>query len=253
MICLLIEIEDELIAMFNGMTAIDQKWIIRIILKKVKLGLGQQKILQLYHPRAKDFYDQYSHLSRVCKCIESGEQLRPAGSVEPLQPVRPMLCEKLDIFNLANLLAKKEYYLETKMDGERFQIHMANEMFKYFSRNSFEYTSIFGGKVTEGTLTPHLVRAFKMPIESFILDGEMMVWNREEQCFHTKGENFDVKSLKKNDNTLRPCYCAYDILYLNGTCMTDKPYAERIRLLGRLLSESIGIIIYCKPIKIRDR
>lgn len=51
--------------MINGMTAIDQKWLIRIILKNLRLGIGKQKMFALFHPSAYDFYCQYSNLSRV--------------------------------------------------------------------------------------------------------------------------------------------------------------------------------------------
>lgn len=110
------EIDEEIIKMIEGMTAIDQKWIIRIILKDLNLGIGKVRILSSYHPSARNFFDQYSNLSRVCECVESGKVFELRGSVEPLQPCHPMLCFRGTIGKLTQLLASKEFYLETKMD-----------------------------------------------------------------------------------------------------------------------------------------
>lgn len=41
------------------------KWIIRIILKNVRLGMGDNKILKTFHQDAPDLYDVCSNLSKV--------------------------------------------------------------------------------------------------------------------------------------------------------------------------------------------
>lgn len=250
------KIDNELIHMTKGLTAIDQKWLTRIILKKMRLGLGPQKILSVYHPSASDFYDRYVHLSRVCECVESGETTtgNPAtdlfankGTIEPMQPFRPMLCQKLNLATFEQQIRLHDFYTETKMDGERFQMHIVNGQYKYFSRNGFEYSAEFGR-----TLTPFIAKLFCVPITNLILDGEMMVWNIGEQNYRTKAENTEVKSIKSDNPVIRPCFCAYDVLYLNNVCMTSKPYAERSRLLQTLFNERPGFLTRCKRSKIRD-
>lgn len=47
-----------------------------------------------------------------------------------------MLSKRLDIAEIQkHIKSGVKYYLETKFDGERFQIHMLNGRYKYFSRN----------------------------------------------------------------------------------------------------------------------
>lgn len=246
--------DDELIHLINGMTAIDQKWLTRILLRKMNFGLGPQKILQIYHPKASDLYDQYVHLSRVCECIESGnvDNVKTnmfSDTIELMQPFRPMLCQRLHISTFEQQCLNNDFYTETKMDGERFQMHMNdNGEFKYFSRNGF-------GKFTENfneTLTPFVRKLFRIPVTNIILDGEMMVWHKDKKMYCTKGENIDVKALKLHNPLVRPCFCVYDIVYLNGNCLTSKPYAERSRLLQTLFTEHIGFMTICKREKIRD-
>lgn len=237
------------------MTAIDQKWLIRIILGKVQFGLGSQKLICCLHPNAHTLYTNYSHLSRVCNIIESGgggEIHQNSSSVEPGQPVHPMLCQRFNIAHLEQLITNNEYYIQTKMDGERFQIHVQNNNFKYFSRKCYDYSNVFGTDDCRGTLTPFICRLFKISISDLILDGEMMVWNKDEFCYHVKAENTDVKSLKESDATRRPCFVAYDILYLNGACLITKPYAERMRLLRSIIIDKPGVLGICEATKIRN-
>lgn len=238
--------------MIDGMTALDQKWLIRIILKDMHLGINPGTILTTYHKSAKNFQNQYSSLSRVCQAIENGETYEDSVSAELFRHCMPMLCQRGTVEKLQSFVNNREFYLETKMDGERFHIHIKDGEYKYFSRGGREYHT-FGANKSSGSLTPFIAPLFKVPIKNLILDGEMMVWNREYLIYHTKGEYFDVKSIQPNDSTLRPCFCAYDILYFNDQSLIDKPYAERARLLATIFNEKPGVLTMCKPIKIRDR
>lgn len=247
------EIDDEIIKMVEGMTAIDQKWLVRIILKDMNLGVKPGTILTTFNPSAKEFLNQYSSLSRVCLAVENGEVYEDGGSVvELFRRCNPMLCQRGTVEKFQSLLSQKEYYLETKMDGERFHMHIKDGEYKYFSRGGVEFKS-FGANKASGSLTPFIQPLFKVPVKNLILDGEMMVFNKEHLIYHTKGEHFDVKSIQPNDAMLRPCFVAYDVLYFNDQSLIHKPYAERSRLLASMFNEKPGVLAMCKPIKIRDR
>lgn len=247
------EIDEEIIKMVEGMTAVDQKWLVRIILKDMNLGVKPGTILTIFNPSAKEFLNQYSSLSRVCQAIEKGEVFEDGGSVvELFRRCNPMLCQRGTIEKLQSLLNHKEYYLETKMDGERFHMHIKDGEYKYYSRGGHEFNS-FGSNKSGGSLTPFIEPLFKVPVKNLILDGEMMVFNKEHLIYHTKGEHFDVKAIQPNDSTIRPCFVAYDILYFNDQSLINKPYAERSRLLASIFNEKPGVLSMCKPIKIRDR
>lgn len=58
-------VDDELTKLFGSLTALQQKWLIRIILKDLKLGMGQMKILSCFHPDAPDLYDSSNNLMKV--------------------------------------------------------------------------------------------------------------------------------------------------------------------------------------------
>lgn len=45
--------------------AVEQKWLIRMILKDLKFGMSEDTILNVFHPDARDLYDVTSSISTV--------------------------------------------------------------------------------------------------------------------------------------------------------------------------------------------
>lgn len=74
-------------------------WIIRIILKDLKIGLKYEKILQLYHPDAVEYYNNTSSLKEVCK-----EFVDPNKTIKNMfrlfNPIKPMLAGKKNLEEL---------------------------------------------------------------------------------------------------------------------------------------------------------
>lgn len=104
------------------------------------------------------------------------------------KPFSPMLCKKCDVnVFVKELPTKSTLYIENKFDGERFQLHMQDGKFRYFSRNGFDYTAKFGATYGEGIFTPQLKDVFKDTVKSVILDGEMMGYNKQTKKFGSKG------------------------------------------------------------------
>ncbi|ALC48644.1 Lig4 [Drosophila busckii] len=247
----------ELVRFTELASAKEQKWLIRILLKAMSLGIGEQRIFALLHPLAKDMYQRCTDLSRVCKLLAdnklsvdstSNESVNLNSFIEPFQLIRPMLCERFP-GKIEELMQSDVLYVETKMDGERFQLHYARERFKYISRNGADYTRSFGASFEAGTLTPQLRGLLPMGMESIILDGEMMVWDTQQLRYRDKGENTDVKHLKP-ERSWRPCYVVYDLLYLNGQSLLDMTYAQRSYKLQELLKEQTGVLQVMKSRKI---
>lgn len=80
----------------------------------------------------------------------------------------------------------KLYFVENKYDGERFQLHMENGQYKYFSKNGYDYSNVYGSNYNSGLITPHLQKIFSH-ISSVIFDGEMMGFNTKTNSFGSKG------------------------------------------------------------------
>ena len=67
------------------MTALEQKWLIRIILRDLKVGLGERAVFNAMHADANEYFNTCSDLLRVSiklsdpyyRLPEAGAHLRP--------------------------------------------------------------------------------------------------------------------------------------------------------------------------------
>lgn len=239
--------ENELRRLIMLSNALDQKWICKMIVKKMNLLIGTMKVLKFFHPMAPELFNKYNHLSRVVELVESGKANSAMIEVtEVFQPIRSMLCQKFTP-SLNKEFLSKEIFQETKMDGERFQLHMKDNEFRYYSRNSHDYSDNFNKLITP------LIK-FSSVVHSVILDGEMMVYDKHESRYQTKGETMtDVKTMKESKKErFRPCFSVFDILMYNGHNLMDRAFSERHQLLHQLFEDRLGVMVKTNPIKIRD-
>uniref|UniRef100_A0A182SES6 DNA ligase (ATP) n=1 Tax=Anopheles maculatus TaxID=74869 RepID=A0A182SES6_9DIPT len=250
---------DELVTLIERGSSLDQRWLVRIVLKNLRLGVSNRRILQLYHPNAPTLYDGASDLKQLVQQIET----RAAGEFETSDGgcpvllahfIRPMLCQRVELRQVGELLRRDTYWCETKMDGERFQMHWDGISFQYYSRNGHDYSDAFGRTADQvgGTLTPMLATLLAPSTRNLILDGEMMVFDRRDLRFRDKCDGTDVKAIRTGNTNLRPCFCVYDVLYHNGRTLTSVPYAERARLLRHIIREQFGFLQHCRRERVRD-
>ncbi|KAH8271125.1 hypothetical protein KR018_000680 [Drosophila ironensis] len=255
--------EIQLVRFAAQASAVEQKWLIRLLLKSLGLGIGEQRIFGVLHPSAQDLYMRCSDLSHVCNLLavestdleantSTGRDVKPFVNlnavIRPFHQIRPMLCERFP-GDIQELMQADVLYLETKMDGERFQLHVDRGRFMYLSRNGVDYTRNFGDSYERGNLTPKLRGLLPLSLESIILDGEMMVWDTNQKRYHEKGENTDVKSLKP-EGSWQPCFVIYDLLYFNGQSLLDQTYVQRAYKLQKLVVEQPGVLSLMRAQKI---
>lgn len=238
-------VDEELEIMLQRMSAKEQKWLIRIILKDMKLRMGHSRVLGVFHPDAKEVYDVSNSLVKICEKLKDPSIRLHEIEITLFEPFRPMLAERCDVQNVEKYFVRNpgKRFVETKLDGERMQLHFSNGEFKYFSRNGYSYTDDFGSDARCGSVSPYLAKQLKPEVKSCILDGEMMPWNTKYKKFGNKGMNIDVKSLRVG-NIHQPCYCVFDIVYCNGKVLTNKPLSERLTTLKTVFTTCEGIIMH---------
>ena len=64
-------VNEILFDMFRKMNALMFKWLVRIILKDVKIGLGQKKVFNYFHDDANDLYDTNANFRKVSHVINT--------------------------------------------------------------------------------------------------------------------------------------------------------------------------------------
>ena len=164
-------------------TAREQKWLVRIILKELKIGLSEKTILTTFHPDALDLFQATSSISKVA--TELSDPLKRLDnknqSIGLFNPIKPMLAARKTPEEVVAVMSGHAFIIETKFDGERVQIHKDNDRIKLYSRNSNDVTSLYGPK-----LIPILMKHITVP--KCILDGELLVWDSIAQKYEDFGK-----------------------------------------------------------------
>jgi bifunctional non-homologous end joining protein LigD len=119
---------------------------------------------------------------------------------------------------------------ELKLDGYRIQAHLINGIGNLYTRNGHEWSNSF----------PHILNAMeKVKVTNAIFDGEIVAHDKDGKSNFQLLQN-SIKS--KSDKHLR--YYIFDILFLNGRDLRDKPLIERKEILQDLLKRPPKGIIY---------
>ncbi|XP_023248439.1 DNA ligase 4 [Copidosoma floridanum] len=269
--------KDELFVHFTrNISALELKWLTRMLLKDLKLGIPQKRVFEgnrstlfrtptnlvmkipclmsliaAIHPDAEDKFNVTSSLYEVCKHFADARSGDSAIEIEVFSHVKPMLLERFRIERIGKLFSReleRQYYVQTKFDGERSQMHMKDGRFKYFTRQGFDITSNPSyGETPEsrGFLTSSVAPLLNKECRSVILDGELMGWHKERMCFGSKGLSFDVKKITDN-SCHQPCFVAYDVLLYNDERLVNKPYSERLAVLKNSFTEKEGVLMLCQ-------
>lgn len=222
------------------MTASEQKWLTRIILKGLRVGLPDNQVLKLIHPDAPAIFDVRMNLFEVVQIFQGPLDQYNRDThlqVKLFSPFRPMLAEREEMDRAAGILAGP-FLIEPKLDGERCQLHisLSNGIFRYFSRQGTEYTYLYGRSKSEGSLTPKIVQEypFANDLESVILDGEMVVHDPlidKFLPFGTLKTSACARYDESKANEPHPCMVIFDIVYWNGQSLLNWSLSERIKLL----------------------
>ena len=115
---------DILRPVLGKLTAVEHKWLVRIILKVMKLtGAGDNPLLNAYHPDAKDLYEVSNDLEKVCVSLTDPADRSFGISISLFTPFCPMLADRAKVTKIMSQMGNKPFYVETKLDGERTQIH----------------------------------------------------------------------------------------------------------------------------------
>ncbi|KAI1206594.1 ATP-dependent DNA ligase [Annulohypoxylon truncatum] len=243
---------------YQRMNAEELRWLIRIILRQMRVGATERTFMELWHPDALDLFSVSSSLRQVCWDLYDPKFRLKDGqtNVTLMQCFQPMLChyqmstsfqKMADKLNSTNRVeGDDEFWIEEKLDGERMQLHMEEDdetpggkRFRFWSRKAKDYTYLYGNgfKDENGSLTRHLKDAFAPGVRNIILDGEMIVWDPElDKVLKFGTLKTAALAGQKNphdDNAPRPVLRVFDILYLNGQPLTQYTLRDRRKALEK--------------------
>ena len=240
---------------YQGMNAEELMWLVRIILKDMKVGATERTFLGLWHPDAEALFSVSSSLRRVCWELYDPElrlEQQETG-VTLMSCFQPQLAQfQPSTASFAKLVANlgvtedsPDFWIEEKLDGERMQMHMLEDdtvaggfRFAFWSRKAKDYTYLYGEGLEDdnSALTRHLKKAFDPGVRNLILDGEMITWDPEVDKIVPFG-TLKTAALEQQKNPFqtgpRPLYRVFDILLLNDKSLTEYTLADRHKALER--------------------
>lgn len=120
----------------------------------------------------------------------------------------------------------------------RIQIHIDfnKKKFRYWSRNSKEWSEDYGPNPQSGSFTPYIHDAFKGQLKNVILDGEMVEYDPVDNRIVRFGTLRTAQKNADHDRThTHPCYIAFDLLLINDESLLQQELSERYDLLRSIL------------------
>ncbi|KAL8907486.1 MAG: hypothetical protein Q9207_001390 [Kuettlingeria erythrocarpa] len=161
-------------------------------------------------------------------------------------PLRPMLGSiTRDLAEMLTKLQGRDFSCEYKYDGQRAQVHCdGSGKVSIFSRHLEVMTDKYPDLVA---LVPTIRGE---GVSSFILEGEVVAVDRESgelKPFQTL-TNRAKKDVAISAIKVDVCLFAFDLMYLNGEQLLDRPFRERRGLLRSLFVEAPNQFTWVKSI-----
>lgn len=203
--------------------------------------LKKEELAEIYNNAeelVKASYARHPDYNDLVPCLlETGpaEELLVRCGLTMHIPLRPMLGSiTRDLSDMLTKLQGRTFSCEYKYDGQRAQVHCDEKgKVSIFSRHLETMTEKYPDLVS---LVPQIRGE---SVSSFILEGEVVAVDRDNgdlQPFQTL-TNRAKKNVEIGEIKVNVCLFAFDLMYLNGEPLLDRPFRERRELLRSLFVE----------------
>lgn len=148
------------------------------------------------------------------------------ATLRVFRPTNFMLAETMETAQDISRYYSKEVYAEFKYDGIRAQVHKNNSTVKIYSRRLEDISWSF----------PDLVYEIRKIPNSLVLDGEIFPFKEDRPLSFQELQRRIRKKVPTSEvmREVPVIYKPFDILFLDGIVLIEKPLAERRRLLKNL-------------------
>jgi DNA ligase-4 len=174
--------------------AVEQKWLARIILCDLKIGLKKEAVLDHFNATALGRYNECVSLRLVCE--EDGITSELKG-IKLFTCYSPMLAKGFpqssfgQVDSVEEAMKGKPFLMDVKLDGERLSVHIGDEgeQVRMFTRRGNDYSNKYA---CLGEYIRASVMAAGGAGTRCILDGEALAWDDNVQCYVPFGNNLGV-------------------------------------------------------------
>ena len=262
-------VEKKIATLADLLTKLDPvsvKHVVNIPLGTLRLGVGDPTVMDALslakvgdkslRPIIEAAYNKTSDLGYVAEnFFKKGESGIKHIKLIVGKPIRPALAERLPSAEEVIKRVGHQFAAEPKFDGFRVQVHLnaighwplakgegrrakgEGRFVRIFSRNLEDTTHAF----------PDLVKGVieEVGAKTAILEGEAIAYNPQTEEFLPFQETTKRRrkyKIEEMAEKLPLVMFAFDLLYLNGQDITSRPYEERRKLLGEIVSKENKII-----------
>ncbi len=232
--------------LLSQVTPLEAKYIVKIMTGDLRIGLKESLVEEAI---AKAYGGTLVEVQRANMLLgDVGETLRLAADGK-LADAKMRLFHPLGFTLASPAQSAKEalsYFnnalVEDKYDGIRAQAHCSAGEVRIFSRTRDEITESF----------PELPDALSGLAQDVILDGEIVAWSRLAAESGENGRALPFSALqqrlgrkKVSEKMMRQvpvAYLVFDVLYVGGDLLIDRPLRERAKILDDLLAKEKRIV-----------
>ncbi len=246
---------DLLVELLNNAKPLEGKYIVRIPLNRLRLGVGDPTIIDALSTAKKGdksdreilerAYNLCSDLGDVAETYTRNPKEINRFKIRPFKPLRPALAERLPS---AEEIIKKlgECFVEAKYDGFRMQCHKKGNKVEIFSRRMERLTD----------MVPEIVKAIKAEIdaEEAIFEGEGIGYDEKNNRFYSFQQTIQRKrkhGVNKKVEEIPLKLFAFDLMYINGESILDKPFTERRKRLNEIIKKDSKVIRISEGYKVK--
>ena len=126
--------------LFTTCTATEMEWVVKIILKDMKMGLNHGPLLKHFHRDALKHFDGCQNLKNVCTDLANPDWTF-CNEIKLMDIISPMLSQRCTWSGQMVQIAKdlgNRFAIETKYDGDRIVCHKEGDLIRFFTRNGNE-------------------------------------------------------------------------------------------------------------------
>jgi len=222
----------------------EAKYLIRTVTGELRLGIADMTVLDALaiaygggketRTEIERAYNISSDLGRVARTVaEKGIEGIKNFTVSIGEPIRPMLAERLG--SPQEILDKLggKCIAEYKYDGERVQAHKDADSIILFSRRLENITEQYPDAVN---LVRDHVKAKQAIIEAEIvaIDPDTDEMKPFQELMHRRRKYGIKQAMEEYPVSLH----AFDVLYVDGKDLTQKPYPQRHRTLEKTIEKN---------------
>ena len=230
-------------SILNDATPQEAKFILKILLGTLRLGIAENTVMDALaiaftgkkenREIIENAYNVSSDLGKVAEIVSDGgiEQIKKF-QIKLFSPIRPMLADRIKSGVDTVKKFQGDFAAEYKLDGERAQIHKQKNTIVIFSRSLENITSYY----------PDIVEKISKLIisEDVILEAEIVAMNSNsgnflpfQELMHRRRKYEINEAVVKYPITVN----FFDVLFSNGKNCMEMEYAERRKLLEKIIIE----------------